>query len=228
MCNVGKNRKLANTPGALSEKNYMRLRRACQQGRMIKMDINWYPGHMAKAKRDLTEQIKRVDVVVEMIDARIPRSSRNPDLKKLTGRRKSLLVMNKTDLAEEGETRRWLERFRQEGETCTAVDLNRGAAPVLRGIEELSKEAVERALARQIRKTVRVMVIGVPNVGKSTLINRLARTKSVIVADRPGVTRSNHWVRISPYMELLDSPGLLWPRLDDPDCARPMPWRGRF
>ena len=184
------------------------------------MDINWYPGHMAKAKRDLTEQIKRVDVVVEMIDARIPRSSRNPDLKKLTGRRKSLLVMNKTDLAEEGETRRWLERFRQEGETCTAVDLNRGAAPVLRGIEELSKEAVERALARQIRKTVRVMVIGVPNVGKSTLINRLARTKSVTVADRPGVTRSNHWVRISPYMELLDSPGLLWPRLDDPDCAR--------
>ena len=190
------------------------------------MDINWYPGHMAKARKDLTEQIRRADVVVEMIDARIPRSSRNPDLKKLTGRRKSLLVMNKADLADENETKRWLARFRQDGENCVTVDLNRGASPVLRGIDALAKEAVERALARQIRKTVRVMVIGVPNVGKSTLINRLAGARSVSVADRPGVTRTNHWIRISPYMELMDSPGLLWPRLDDPDCARRLAYIG--
>ena len=184
------------------------------------MDINWYPGHMAKAKRDLTEQLKRADVVVELIDGRIPSSSRNPDLMRLTGSKKRVLVVGKADLADEAESRLWLQYFRSKGENCVLADLNRGANNVMKAIETASRDTVERALQRGIRKVVRVMVVGVPNVGKSTLINRLAHTRAVTVADRPGVTRANHWIKISPYLELMDSPGLLWPKLSDPEAAR--------
>lgn len=191
------------------------------------MQIQWYPGHMAKAKRLLTDQLKRVDAVIELCDARLPFSSRNPDLAALTRDKKRLLVLNKADLADEAETKRWLAAFQKEGQHAFAFNAARGKAQdATRRIEKLTAEAVARQAARGVRKTVRVMVVGVPNVGKSTFINRLNGTPVAITGDRPGVTRANRWVRITPYLELLDTPGLLWPRLDDERAARRLAWLG--
>ena len=184
------------------------------------MDINWYPGHMAKAKRELQEQLKKVDVVVELCDARIPASSRNPDLARLTAHKKRLTVLGKSDLADPAVTAEWVGWYREQGIRCLAADIERKSSLVLRAIEQEAEEAVRRSMERGIRKTVRVMVAGVPNVGKSTLINRLNGQSVAKVGDRPGVTRNTRWVRVGPYLELMDTPGLLWPRLDDPAAAR--------
>lgn len=184
------------------------------------MDINWYPGHMARAKRMLSEQLSRVDVVIELCDARLPLSSRNPDLLRMTARKKRVLLLGKSDLANAKATEAWLNAFQREGLLCAAVDMNRQAKKVLPLIEEAARETVERAAQRGIKKTVRAMVVGVPNTGKSTFINRLHGAPIAKVGDMPGVTRSNQWVKISPFLELMDSPGLLWPRLDDPIAAR--------
>ena len=190
-----------------------------QAGKKI-MEINWYPGHMAKTKRELTEQLTRVDVIIELCDARLPFSSRNPDLMKMGKNKRRILILGKADLADPRETDRWLACFRREGISCTAMDSRVKAKSALALIEKEAKEAVERASDRGIRKNVRAMVVGVPNVGKSTVINRLHGAPVAKVGDMPGVTRSTKWVRITPYLELMDSPGLLWPRLDDPLAAR--------
>ena len=184
------------------------------------MEINWYPGHMARAKRLLSEQLSRVDVVIELCDARLPFSSRNPDLKKLTESKEKVLILGKADLANPDATAQWLRIFRKDGLPCAALDMNRQAKQALSLIDRAARETVERAAQRGIRKTVRAMVVGVPNVGKSTLINRLHGGSIAKVGDMPGVTRSNQWVKVSPYLELMDSPGLLWPRLDDQVAAR--------
>ena len=183
------------------------------------MPIQWYPGHMAKARRQLGEQIARTDVVVELCDARLPRSSRNPDLRGMIRSKNHLLIMQKSDLADEAETAAWLRYFRSKGLRVAAIDVNRQYKQVLRMIQAEAQERVDRAEARGVKKTVRAMVVGVPNVGKSTLINRLYGSAVREVSDRPGVTRANQWVRVSPYLEILDTPGLLWPRLDDQQAA---------
>ena len=182
--------------------------------------INWYPGHMARAKRLLSDQLNRVDVVIELCDARLPYSSRNPDLIRMTQRKQRVLILGKVDLADPGLTKAWLSFFREQGLPCAAIDMNRQAKQALSLIETAAKETVERAARRGIRKTVRAMIVGVPNVGKSTLINRLHGGAIAKVGDMPGVTRSNQWVRVTPYLEIMDTPGLLWPRLDDPLAAR--------
>ncbi len=184
------------------------------------MEINWYPGHMARAKRLLSDQLSRVDVVIELCDARLPLSSRNPDLKRLTEKKERVLLLGKSDLADPARTSEWLNLFKRQGLSCMALDMNRQAKAALALIEKAAKETVERSAQRGIRKTVRAMVVGVPNVGKSTLINRLHGGSIAKVGDMPGVTRANQWVKVTPYLELLDTPGLLWPRLDDPLAAR--------
>ncbi|MBR0228858.1 MAG: ribosome biogenesis GTPase YlqF [Clostridia bacterium] len=184
------------------------------------MEINWYPGHMARAKRLLSDQLSRVDVVIELCDARLPLSSRNPDLKRLTEKKERVLLLGKSDLADPALTSEWLNLFKRQGLSCMALDMNRQAKAALSLIEKAARETVERSAQRGIKKTVRAMVVGVPNVGKSTLINRLHGGSIAKVGDMPGVTRANQWVKVTPYLELLDTPGLLWPRLDAPLAAR--------
>lgn len=185
------------------------------------MDINWYPGHMAKSKRLLMDQLSRVDVVVELCDARIPFSSRNPDLGQLVSGKRRVLLLNKADLAEPGITRAWVRHFREEGLDAAPFEASRGrSGQGINLISQAAQEAVQKALARGVRKTVKAMVVGVPNVGKSTFVNALHGGVIARTGDRPGVTRSNQWVKITPYLELLDTPGLMWPRLDNQIAAR--------
>lgn len=189
--------------------------------------INWYPGHMAKSRRLLQDQLRAVDAVIELCDARAPQATRNPDLEKLTRGKTRILVLNKADLADDQETARWVEHFRNQGLTALRFNSNGGKTrEILRRIEDATREAVERAAKRGVKKTVRLMVIGIPNVGKSTFINRLYGSAIVKASDRPGVTRSNQWVKIGPYLELLDTPGMLPPRMDDQDGARLLAYLG--
>ncbi|HHW08005.1 MAG TPA: ribosome biogenesis GTPase YlqF [Clostridia bacterium] len=185
------------------------------------MDIQWYPGHMAKAKRLLSEQIKLVDVVLEVRDARIPISSGNPDLRQLLGNKKAMIVLNKADLAEEDATRAWLSFFTARGEKAVALAARPEEVRVLPVmIRELAEELLLKWKEKGLRsRPVRVMVVGVPNVGKSSLINSIIRRSSTRTGDRPGVTRGTQWVRIRRDLELLDTPGLLWPKFDSPETG---------
>ena len=183
--------------------------------------INWYPGHMAKSRRLLQDQLRAVDAVIELCDARAPLATRNPDLEKLTRGKARILILNKADLADDKETARWVEYFRTQGLSAMRFNSNGGKTKeILARIQEATRPAVERAAARGVKKTVRLMIIGIPNVGKSTFINRIHGSGIAKASDRPGVTRSNQWVKIGPYLELLDTPGMLPPRMDDQDSAR--------
>ena len=185
------------------------------------MPINWYPGHMARTKRILTEQIRKMDLIVELCDARLPYSSRNPEIEQLSAGRKKILFLNKADLANPEATAQWLRLFRKKGTDVYAIDSKTlKSKEIIQMMEKTTRDIVDKALERGIRKSVKVMILGVPNVGKSTLINRLRGRGIAQTGDRPGVTKSNQWVRINPYLELLDTPGLLWPRLDDQQAAR--------
>ena len=189
--------------------------------------INWYPGHMAKSRRLLQDQLRAVDAVIELCDARAPMATRNPDLENLTRSKARILILNKADLADDQETARWMEYFRSKGMSVLRFNSNGGKTrEILRQIEEATRPAVERAAARGVKKTVRLMVIGIPNVGKSTFINRLYGSAITKASDRPGVTRSNQWVKIGPYLELLDTPGMLPPKLDDQEGARLLAYLG--
>ena len=189
--------------------------------------INWYPGHMAKSRRLLMEQLRAVDAVIELCDARAPLATRNPDLQRLTRDKTRILVLNKADLADDNQTARWLARFRGEGQTALRFNSNGGRVKDILGhIEAASQPALKRYAARGVRKTVRFMVIGIPNVGKSTFINRLHGSAIAKAGDRPGVTRANQWVRIGPFLEVLDTPGMLPPRLDDQESARLLAYLG--
>lgn len=190
------------------------------------MSINWYPGHMAKARRQLMEQLRMTDVVVEVCDARIPLSSRNPDLDRMIDHKERILLMNKADLANKGATDQWLKYLRGHGVSAYALNANRSARTVLPMIEKAALARVNRAMQRGIRKTVRAMVVGVPNVGKSTIINGMKGRATLKVADKPGVTRSTQWFKAGPYLELMDSPGLLWPKLEDKAAARRLAYIG--
>ena len=190
------------------------------------MTISWYPGHMAKAKRQLQEQLTRADVVIEVCDARIPLSSRNPDLDQMVQYKQRIVLLNKADLADPGLTQAWSEHFKVQGLTVLALNSLRSANKVVPLIEAAAKQKIENAQKRGIKKTVRAMVVGVPNVGKSTLINLIKGKSTIKTADMLGVTRSTTWFRVTPYLELMDSPGLLWPKLEDPLVAQRLAYIG--
>jgi ribosome biogenesis GTPase A len=173
--------------------------------------IQWYPGHMTRAKRMIVEELKIVDAVLELIDARVPLSSRNPDLQSLTTKPR-ILVLTKKDLADESLTQEWIEYWKSQGELAVAVDL-------LQGKEVGTINRVIRSQLPEMRRDPRLLVAGIPNVGKSTLINRLTKRRGAKVGARPGVTRGKQWLT-APGMQLLDSPGILWPKFEDQDAAR--------
>lgn len=183
--------------------------------------INWYPGHMAKTLRLLAEQVRRCDLIIEICDARLPLSSRNPEMNKIGGSKPRLLILNKSDLADPERTREWITFYQNEFTEVRAINAQKTNGKMLVSlIGKQTRQIIDQYERKGIRKTVRAMVVGVPNVGKSTLINRVCGEKKAVTGDRPGVTRSNQWVRISPYLELLDTPGMLWPKLDDQAAAR--------
>ena len=190
-------------------------------------DINWFPGHMARSRRLLEGQLRAVDAVIELCDARAPRATRNPDLMRLTHGKPRILVLNKADLADDNATARWTDAFRREGATTLRFNSNGGKTRDIQArIAEAVRPAVEKYAARGVKKMVRLMVVGIPNVGKSTFINRLYGSRIVTAEDRPGVTRANRWVRLGAYLEILDTPGLLPPKLDDQNEARLLAYLG--
>lgn len=180
------------------------------------MEVNWFPGHMTKALRKIKESLKLVDMVIETCDARIPRSSRNPELFKLIEAKPRLLVYNKADLADEIETKKWLNYEKSEIQACLAINaLHREGLPqLLQACRSLCEEKMQRAESKgRMNRPIRAMLIGVPNTGKSTLLNAMAGKKATATSDRPGVTRAAQWVRTGS-LELMDMPGVLWPKLD--------------
>ena len=191
--------------------------------------INWYPGHMAKTKREIINSMQIIDIVIEILDSRIPISSRNPDIQTITKNKKKIILLNKIDLADEQQTMKWKEYFSKECEACLLVDCNsgKGINQVLKKIEELMEEDKQKAALRgRINKTTRVMILGIPNVGKSSFINRVSKSNKLEVANRPGVTRQNQWIRIGKNQELLDTPGVLWPKFESNKVALNLSFTG--
>ncbi len=190
--------------------------------------INWYPGHMAKAKRMLEDNLKYIDVVAELVDARAPEASRNPDFDALFRSKARVLLLNKSDLADPATNARWIAYYKRMGvEAAEIVSTGAGAkSQVVRLIERASADTVRRYADKGVQKTVRVLVAGIPNVGKSTLINRIAGAARAQTGDKPGVTKGKQWVKITPHLELLDSPGLLWPKLGDDTLAEHLAFLG--
>lgn len=192
-------------------------------------DIQWFPGHMAKTRRKIRESLSLVDMVVEVLDARIPYSSRNPELPELTAGRPRMVVLNKADMADETTTRAWIAAFRQQGVKAIAVDSKSGQGiaafvPAMR--ETLADKLAVWEAKGMGGRPLRAMVAGIPNVGKSSLINRLARGGKAKVEDRPGVTRNNQWFVIADGAQLLDTPGVLWPKFEDQKVARRLAYTG--
>ena len=192
------------------------------------MVIQWYPGHMTKAKRMLEENLKLIDVVIELVDARAPMSTRNPDFEKLFSRKYRVVLLNKSDLADKRATKAWISYFNEHGiEASELVATGAGRRKaVIALIENAAKEKVEKLRAKGVSKTIHAMIVGIPNVGKSTLINTIAGTTRAQVGDRPGVTQGKQWVKISPYLEIMDTPGMLWPRFEDQTIAKRIAYIG--
>ena len=177
-------------------------------------NINWYPGHMKKTRELIKDNLKLVDLVIEVLDARIPISSRNPIIDELVGSKPRVIALNKTDIASDKETKRWREYFANEGSTPVAINAQSGS-----GVSNLLKllERMENQLSegKMRQKPLRMMIVGVPNVGKSSLINRLTGRKATQIGNKPGVTKGKQWLRLKNGMELLDTPGILWPKFED-------------
>lgn len=194
-----------------------------------KVVLSWYPGHMAKTKRQIIEDMKLVDVVIELLDARIPKSSRNPDIQGMVKNKKRIVILNKSDLADEKETKKWIEYFKKKNILAIDVDSNQG-----KGIKQVS-QAIEKIMEDElkiqnskgrIRKTIRVMIVGIPNVGKSSFINRISKKTTMTVGNKPGVTRQKQWIRIGNQIELLDTPGVLWPKFESEEVGLNLAYTG--
>lgn len=182
------------------------------------MNVQWYPGHMTKAKRQMQEDLKLIDLIIELVDARVPLSSRNPDIDQLGQNKSRLILLNKADLADERQNEAWKEYFQQKGFYVVKVDSRNGAGmkTIQNVIQEACKEKIERDRRRGIKnRPIRAMVAGIPNVGKSTFINTFAGKACAKTGNRPGVTKGKQWIRLNKNVELLDTPGILWPKFED-------------
>ena len=186
------------------------------------MAINWYPGHMAKTKREIKEKIDLIDIVFEVIDARIPKSSKNIDIDNLIKNKPRILIMTKTDLCDKSKTSKWVSYYEKLGYKVIALDLinSPNLSEILNETNKISKEINQKRSEKGLKpRRVRALILGIPNVGKSTLINRLVGRKATNVGNKPGVTKQLEWIRINSDIELLDTPGILWPRLDNQEIA---------
>ena len=193
------------------------------------MNVQWYPGHMTKAKRQMQEDLKLIDLIIELVDARVPLSSRNPDIDRLGQHKARLLLLNKADLADERQNDAWKEYFAKKGLHVVKVDSRNGAGmkAIQNVIQEACKEKIERDRRRGIKnRPIRAMVAGIPNVGKSTFINSFAGRACAKTGNRPGVTKGKQWIRLNKNVELLDTPGILWPKFEDQDVGIRLAWVG--
>ena len=193
------------------------------------MNIQWYPGHMTKTRRMIQSQLKHMDAVCEILDARIPLSSRNPDVEELTAGKPRLIVLNRVDMADSEATRRWAAWFRDRGFAVLEANAREGQGTARFGVavrELLAEKLAAYAEKGQTGRVVRLMILGIPNVGKSTFINKVARRKTAKAEDRPGVTRTQQWVPVDRSLELMDTPGILWPKFDDPQVGLHLAFTG--
>lgn len=193
------------------------------------MSINWFPGHMAKARREVEENLKKVDVVIEILDARIPHSSHNPMMDEITRHKPRVVVLNKVDMADPKATEAWVSKFKSEGKYPVALDGRHNQ--IIKKIEPLAVKATAEIFERMEKKgigrrAIRAMIIGIPNVGKSTVINNIARKKGAKTGNTPGVTKQQQWIKAGERMELLDTPGILWPKFEDETTGRKLALTG--
>jgi len=196
---------------------------------MMDVNVQWYPGHMAKAKRQIIENLKLVDAICEIVDARIPISSRNPDIDEIVGQKPRMMILNRVDQADPNVTREWVEYFNSKG--IMTIETNckngNGTAKYSQAINKLLEEKVRRYKETgQIGRTLKAMVVGVPNVGKSSFINQVSKKKAAKVEDRPGLTKCQQWVTVDKSLELLDTPGILWPKFDNRETGLRLAYTG--
>ena len=184
---------------------------------------------MAKTKRQIIEELRLIDIVVELVDARIPIASRNPDIAEITKNKKRVIILNKSDLADENESKKWVDYFEKQGISAVITDSNtgKGVQNVIKKVENLMSEELTKMSGKgRIGKSIRIMVLGIPNVGKSSFINRIAGKSSLIVGNKPGVTRAKQWIRVNDKIELLDTPGVLWPKFESEEVALNLAYTG--
>lgn len=192
------------------------------------MNIQWYPGHMTKTRRQIEADLKQVDAVCEIVDARIPISSRNPDIDGICGEKPRIIVLNRMDLADPGMTKKWMAYFKGQGMAPIATDCKtrKGISDFQPAVQSVLQEKIQRNAARGMNRPVRVMIVGIPNVGKSTLINQISGRKGAKAENRPGVTRGKQWVTVDSSLLLLDTPGILWPKFEDPQVGMKLAYTG--
>ena len=192
------------------------------------MNIQWYPGHMTKTRRQIEADLKQVDAVCEIVDARIPVSSRNPDIDSICAGKPRMIVLNRMDLADPSATQRWADYFRKKGMAVISTDCRnrKGIADFTPAARKACVQKLERDAARGMSRPIRVMVVGIPNVGKSTLINQISGRKGAKAENRPGVTRGKQWVTVDKSLLLLDTPGILWPKFEDPEVGLKLAYTG--
>lgn len=186
------------------------------------MSIQWFPGHMAKAKREVSEQLKKVDIVFELVDARVPKASQNPLLQEILQGKPRLLLLTKSDMADPEETKKWVAHFEKEGIKAIALNAvaQKGKKHVMDAVQQITKPLQDRWKRKGLKpRAIRAMVVGIPNVGKSTVINYLVGRKLTKTGDRPGMTRAQQWLKVGKSLELLDTPGILWPKFEDENVA---------
>ena len=193
-----------------------------------RMNIQWYPGHMTKTRRQMEADLKQVDAVCEILDARIPISSRNPDIDSICGNKPRIVILNRMDLADPNATKQWVAYFRSKGMAAITTDCKtkRGINDFQPAVRSVLKEKIERDQARGMKRSLRVMIVGIPNVGKSTLINQISGRKGAKAENRPGVTRGKQWVTVEGGLLLFDTPGILWPKFEDPNVGLALAFTG--